>query len=120
MRLLKRNTKKIWYMNAGSYYPDEEDGTGYYTGENTPSYSTPQAIECTVIDSTERVTLELFGANEFFDKIVLYDDSKLGIAETTMFFIDTSPETLGDLPDYKVVSIRRTLNFIAVGVRKVG
>lgn len=119
MKLLKRNTQTVWYQNPGNYYP-QEDENGYYTGENVMNYSTPQALTCTVIDATERTTLELFGANEFYDRILLYDDKSVNIKETSLLFIDTSPERPGELPDYKVISIRRTLNFIAIGVRKVG
>lgn len=117
MRGLMRNKRPIVFKNFVStgYAVDSQ---GRKTGQKEVVYSGPITVYGTVSTPTGSITLEMFGTNEVYDKIVVLDQTDINISETSILWIDV--QYADGVPyDYKVKKVIRNHNFLTIGVRKV-
>ena len=123
MRALARNKIKIHYAN----YRDKTSITDEYgnlTGEYRISYDNPVAVKANVSAARGESTTRQFGDDVSYDRIIVLDDPKFPIAESSILWIDTPPEILEDgstkTPhDYIVKQVAPSLNSVSIAVSKV-
>lgn len=116
MKCLKRNLRPVYY----SLYQSEADITdsaGNYTGETSVTYAAPVKILANVSLATGQSNMEMFGNLTDYDRVIVSDDTTLPIDENTVLYVDRAP-TEGAY-DYIVRRVAKSLNFVAIAVRKV-
>ena len=123
MRTLHRNKVRIFYAN----YRGKDrirDEYGNLTGEYTISYDNPVAVAANVSAASGESTTRQFGDDVRYDRIIVLDDPRFPIAETSILWIDTLPEIDEDgsttTPhDYIVKQIAHSLNSVSIAVSRV-
>lgn len=123
MRLLKRNSIRIFYANYLGKSP-VVDANGYQTGEYTVNYSNPVEIKANVSSARGEVTTRQFGDNENYDRVIVMAGSDSPIDESSILWIDTLPTLEADgttkTPhDYIVKQVAPSLNSVSIAVSKV-
>lgn len=169
MKTLKRNQTRFWYclllsdrvpgdtavsgnaVSGLSTVGDEEENTNYIydeygneTGERIFRYGDPVLMRANISPASGAVQKEQFGELENYDKVIVTDDMKCPITESTVLFLDKEPEyteaqthrviesdtVLGDdevleesyrVPkyDYVVRRVAKSINSISITVHKV-
>ena len=116
VRVLKRNKRKFWYS---LYLSETEivDADGNHTGETTISYGDPVECWANISPATGQSNQEMFGNLTDYDRVILSDDITLPIDENTVIYIDKDP--VQGAHNYTVRRVARSINFVAVAVRKV-
>lgn len=116
MKCLKRNKRKFWYS---LYLSEVElvDADGNYTGETGVGYADPVECMANISPATGQSNLEMFGNLTDYDRVIVSDDTTLPIDENTVIYIDKDP-TQG-VYDYTVRRVAKSINSIAIAVRKV-
>ena len=120
MKLLKRNTRTVYYCNyAGKTY--EVDADGYKTGEFKKTYTEPKELVCNVSPASGLVVSEIFGNVDGYNRVIVTDDMDATIDENTVVCVDVSPEyDNGDVNfDYLVKRVARSLNSVSILLAKV-
>ena len=123
MRSLSRNKVRIFYANyQGKTALNDEYGN--LTGEYEISYSHPVKVRANVSAARGESTTRQFGDDVRYDRIIVLDDPKFPIAETSVLWIDTLPEIKADgttdTPyDYIVKQVATSLNSVSIAVSKV-
>ncbi len=115
MRTLRRNKRTIHYA-VFDKVTAVTDSNGLHTGEYEPSYGTITEAKMYVSPATRKSTLEMFGINGSFDKILITDDMSCPITDTSIIWLNaptTSPN------DYVVVRVAKSLNHITYAVTQV-
>lgn len=121
MRCLKRNKKAFWY----ALYRDKQpvfDEYGNRTGAVKIIYSEPQRLEANISPAMGDSQVEQFGNSVQYDKVIVLDDVNCPIDENTVLFVDTAPQTDEDgnlLFDYIVKKVAKSLNSVAIAIKKV-
>lgn len=123
MRTLIRNKRRIFYAN----YRDKthiRDEYGNLTGEYEISYTHPTLVCANVSAARGESTTRQFGDDVSYDRIIVLDDPKFPITESSVLWIDTLPEfkddgTTDTPHDYIVKQIAVSLNSISIAVSKV-
>lgn len=143
MRCLKRNERTFYYC----LYSDKIaiiDENGNETGEKIITYEDAAPMRANVSQATGQSNTEQFGNLDNYDKVIVTDWMECPIDENSVLFIDKEPEygeavtidyresdtLFGDdtatpvtvqvpLPDYVVLRVAKSLNVIAIAVRKV-
>lgn len=115
MRTLRRNKKSIHYAVYNGI-TEVIDENGFHTGEYEPSYGEITEAKMYVSPATRRATLEMFGINESYDKILITDDLSCPITPTSILWLD-APVTSAS--DYVVIRVAKALNHITYAVRSV-
>lgn len=121
MKLLNRNTRTIYYR-LYEEQKDVLDEDGNKTGEKTVAYSEPKELRCSVSPASGKTQIEMFGNLDSYDKAVVTDDMKCPIDESSVLFVDKSPEEDADgnpLPDYRIRKVAKSLNCISYAISKV-
>lgn len=123
MRALVRNKIFIHYANYRDKKP-LKDEYGNLTGEYELSYENPIAVKANVSAARGESTTRQFGDDVNYDRIIVLDDPKFPIAESSILWIDTPPEIQEDgstkTPhDYTVKQIATSLNSVSIAVSKV-
>ncbi len=123
MRALLRNKILIHYANYRAKTPVTNEA-GRLTGEYKISYDNPVAVKANVSAARGESTTRQFGDDVSYDRIIVLDDPKFPIAESSVFWIDTPPEILEDgstkTPhDYIVKQVAPSLNSVSIAVSKV-
>ena len=123
MRTLVRNKIRIYYANYHGKTP-LRDEYGNLTGEYDLSYDKPVPIMANVSAARGESTTRQFGEDVSYDRIIVLDDPSFPIAETSVLWIDTSPEIAEDgttkTPhDYIVKQVATSLNSVSIAVSKV-
>ena len=122
MRALERNKTTLYYaLHTG--ITEVLDEYGLFTGQYTVGYSAPVETRVNVSPARGASSLEQFGITEQYDKVLVTDDMDCPIAEDSVLWIDTMPvldeEGKTETPhDYYVVRVAKSLNSIAIAVRK--
>ena len=135
MRCLKRNMQKFWYC---LYESSEEilDEYGNATGQMAVNYDEAVEMTANVSPATGQAQVEMFGDLDSYDKVIVTDQMDCPIDEQTVLFIDKEPEydtetVEADDPqedpteikrpkyDYIVKRVAKSINSIAIAVRKV-
>ena len=123
MKTLNRNKVRIYYANyhSKSHLKDEY---GNLTGEYEISYTNPVGVCANVSAARGESTTRQFGDDVSYDRIIVLDDPKFPVEETSIFWIDTLPEITEDgstetSHDYIVKQIAVSLNSVSIAVSKV-
>lgn len=117
MRTLVRNRTPFWYALYEGNTPDVDDD-GYYTGENSPQYTEAVLYEQGNISAAKGdAQIEQFGNLETYDKVIVTADMECPITENSILWIDETDPTKPH--DYVVTRIGKSINGIAIAVRKV-
>lgn len=121
MRALKRNARPFYYC---LYIKQEEiyDEWGNATGDYTPSYAPAVKMMASISPANGAAQTESFGNLESYDKVIVTTNMNCPINENSVLFVDKEPEySLDGLPlyDYTVWRIAKSLNSIAIAIRKV-
>lgn len=120
MKTMWRNKISFYYC----LYDDTQILTDEYGNEigQRVVYKEPVLMKANVSPATGYAQTEMFGNLEDYDKVIVTDWMDCPIDENTVLFIDKEPEhnTDGELmPDYIVRRIAKSLNSVAIAVRKV-
>ena len=123
MRTMVRNKTTIFYAN----YQGKtrlRDEYGNLTGEYKVSYGTPVEVKANVSAASGEATTSQFGNSVSYDKVIVLDNPKFPISETSVLWIDTLPVIDADgtteTPhDYIVKRVATSLNSISIAVSKV-
>lgn len=123
MRTLARNKIRIYYANYHDKTP-LKDEYGNLNGEYKVTYDNPVAVMANVSAARGESTTRQFGEDVSHDKIIVLDDPRFPIAETSILWIDTLPEIAEDgtteTPhDYIVKQVAPSLNSVSIAVSKV-
>ena len=123
MRTLNRNKIHIYYANYRDKIPIRDE-YGNLTGEYRLSYDTPVEVKANVSAARGEATTRQFGDDVSYDRIIVVDDKKFPISESSILWIDTLPEIAEDgstkTPhDYIVKQVATSLNSVSVAVSKV-
>lgn len=114
MKCLKRNQKPFYYA---LYLRRERCGSGYM-----PVYGEAVAARGNISPATGSTSVEQFGSNLEYDKVIVVDDVNCPIDENSVLFVDTEPARNSDgdyLYDYKVKKVARSLNSVSIAISKV-
>lgn len=118
MKALKRNKRTFWYCLYGQE-TEPVDLDGNYTGETAIGYGDPVACKANISPATGQSNTEMFGNLTDYDRVIVSDDMTLPIDENTVLFIDKTPTNGSTGYDYTVRRVAKSLNSIAIAVRKV-
>lgn len=121
MRALKKNMVPFWYALYQESEPTR-DKNGLLTGEKTSSYSTPELAWANISPASSGVTVQPFGVDIRYDKVIVIADPKFPVDEHSLLRLDGDPEydSGGNLiPDHIVVRVSRSLNSVSYAVRQV-
>ena len=123
MRTMVRNKTTIFYANYQGK-TSLRDEYGNLTGEYKVSYDTPTEVRANVSAASGEATTSQFGNSVSYDKVIVLDDPKFPISETSVLWIDTLPVIAADgtteTPhDYIVKRVATSLNSISIAVSKV-
>ena len=123
MRTLYRNKILIFYSNYCGKNPIRDE-YGNLTGEYTITYDNPVAVAANVSAASGESITRQFGEDVSYDRIIVLDDPRFSIEETSVLWIDTRPEIKEDgstsTPhDYIVKRIARSLNSVSIAVSRV-
>lgn len=123
MRTLTRNKIRIFYANYHGK-TSLKDEYGNLTGEYEISYNKPVEVRANVSAARGESTTRQFGDDVRYDRIIVLDDPKFPIAETSVLWIDTLPEikpdgTTATPYDYIVKQVATSLNSVSIAVSKV-
>ena len=121
MRLLKRNTRRIWYcLYEGLNEQPPLDDEGFPTCESVEVYGEPHEIYCTVDFSGGQSRPNAFGTLETYQDHIYVADPQCPIDENSVLFIGVE-----DMPasaygyTHKVIQVARMLNHTRYTVVKV-
>lgn len=123
MRTMARN-RQVFYSADLISVGMSQDTDGNYV-ENTFNYSNPVKRKGVFTPADGRATVQLFGANEVYDKVITLNQGENYLVVGSVLWVDTMPEIdektgKTDTPyDYIVTRVSKSLNFINVGIRKV-
>ena len=120
MKCLERNKIPFYYcLRTGSV--SQVDEYGNETGEITPVYDEPKQMRANISWATGRADTEQFGVNLDYDRVIVTDEIKCPIDETTVLFVDKEPEFDGDAPlfDYIVKRVSPSIHYISIAIKRV-
>ena len=123
MRTLTRNKIRIFYANYRDKIPFVDE-YGNRTGEYKIRYWNPTEIMANVSSARGESTTRQFGEDVSYDRILVLDDPKCPITETSILWIDTLPTIEEDgstkTPyDYIVKQVAVSLNSVSIAVSRV-
>lgn len=123
MRLLNRNKQPLWYANFTGK-TELIDEWGNSTGQYELAYSKPTKAEWNVniVDSDYEV--EMFGVDAVDTIVMVVKNEDLPLTETSILWYDVTPNIKSDgttdTPhNYRIIGIRKSLNFAKVYAKKV-
>lgn len=136
MRTLSRNKKPFYYCLYKEDVPIV-DAYGNENGEVIVTYYDQVKMCANISPATGQSNTEQFGNLENYDKVIVTDDVNCPIDENSVLFIDKEPEFaevitytfVGQvatqvkkpvpIPDYTVMRVAKSINSVAIAVRKV-
>lgn len=116
MKALKRNKVKFYYAPFLERQRSEK-GYGFRS-----IYGEAVAEMGNISPATGNTSVEQFGNNVDYDKVIVLDDPNTPIDENSILFLDIEPQknTDGDyIYDYVVKKVARSLNSTSIAVSKV-
>lgn len=114
MRLLKRNQRRV--IHAEFIGKTEEIRDGLFTGEWIKEYTEPVETKMTISAARGQTSSQIFGIETKYTKTMITDDINCPITESSLIWIDIP--SFED-PNYKVVAIARSLNFITYAIQEI-
>ena len=122
MRCLKRNQRKMYYCLFVSDNTPQYDEYGNELPETAKSYGAATEFHANVSAARGMSSTEQFGDLENYDKVIVTNDTNCPIDEHSVLFVDKTPEydTSGvPLYDYTVTRVAKSINSVAIAIRKV-
>ena len=118
MRSLNRNKRTIYYaLHIGEETNFDEYGNE--TGESTPTYGDPVALECNVSAASGAEAVQAFGSFTGYSRTICVADSNCPIDENSVVWFDTQPPS-EDVPyNYIVVRKADSKNSILYALQEV-
>lgn len=119
MRGLERNKVLFYYvLYLGKVIVRDEYGneSGYRV-----IYSKPIACKANISPAKGGASIQLFGSDLEYDKVIVLDDTSCPIDENTVLFIDRDPKYDADgnpLFDYIVRRVARSLNSVSIAISR--
>lgn len=130
MRTMARN-KQTFYCASLTGTTMGTDSDNNYT-EPINTYSTPEEHRAVISPDSGTAELQLFGANEVYDRVITLEKGENYLAVGSVVWVDSPIEldANGDLAvdtdgklktpyNYIVRNVSKSLNFVTVGLRKV-
>lgn len=121
MRSLRRNQTQLYYCNFKETR-DILDEFGHKTGEKQHLYSNPISIYASISSEKGESQIATFGNDIEYDKVMLVDDPKCDITESSVLFVDIEPsyDSMG-VPkfNYVVKKVSKSLNVSAYAIKRV-
>lgn len=114
MRCLNRNKRPFFY----ALYEGKEK----YQHSYRPVYSHPILTTGNISPANGTTSVEQFGNNIDYDKVIVLDDINCPIDENSILFVDVIPAKNEDddyVYDYKVRKVARSLNSVSIAISKV-
>lgn len=114
MKCLLRNKTKFYYA---PYLRKERLGSGY-----KPIYGEAVEESGNISPATGSTSVEQFGNNVEYDKVIVLDDTACPIDENSILFVDIEPTKNSNddyVYDYIVKKIARSLNSVSIAISKV-
>lgn len=123
MRVLRRNTQKIYYALYVSKTA-QTDAHGYATGEYVKTYGEPVPMRVNVSPATGNASVEAFGTELDYTHMLATCNMDCPIDEESILWIGKEPYTDDDTPqltphNYRVARVVKSLNSILYAVREV-
>lgn len=130
MRGLKRNKKTLFYQLYsehvpvyetdldGNIIPDPVTVEPLLTGDYTVGYADPVKFRANVSPARSEASVEPFGVQTDYDKVICSCDLTLPINELSQVFVDRKPED-GKGADYKVVKVARSINSVLFAIKQL-
>lgn len=115
MRTLDRNKTIIWIVNPISR-TTIFDNDGFDTGETTVNFGTPIKVNITLYPSSGAIVEKIFGKDASFDLIALSND--VVMTEDSLIFLSEPVSTYDKTYEYKVSSIKKSINTYNYGLRQ--
>ena len=121
MKLMRRNTRKIWYALCEGRGESALDADGYETGDGNPTYSEPVELICNVgAVETGEAWQRVFGISDEYDRVIVTDKLDCPIASDSVLWVDHEPAPDGSVPyDCTVWRVSKYLNHRAYAIRTV-
>jgi hypothetical protein len=115
MRDLLRNKTNLWYVTrTGS--TDKLDEDGNFTGEKIMTYSTPISISMNLYPANGSIVEAIFGKDASFDMVGVSNEIDLD-KDALLFLSEPQSNNYDKIYDYRVDSIRKSLNTTQYGLR---
>ena len=114
MKCLERNKTSFHYAPFSSR---TRVGNGY-----KPVYGVPVALSGNISPAKGSISVEQFGNNVEYDKVIILDDPNCPIDENSILFVEVEPTTNGNgdyVYDYIVKKVARSLNSVSIAISKV-
>lgn len=130
MRGLKRNQKTLYYQLYSEHIPVHEtdlDGNIIYdpvtgepllTGDYTVGYADPVKFRGHVSPARSEASVEPFGVQTDYDKVICSCDLTLPIDELSQIFVDRKPVDCKGA-DYKVVKVAWSINSVLFAIKQL-
>lgn len=131
MRTMLRNNSKFYYALYRDRNPKTDD-YGNATGEHDVIHENPVECAANISAAKGETTTRQFGESESYDKVIVMGNDAPPIDEYTILWVDTVPQVDEDgslatndeneviTPhDYIVTKVARSLNSVAIAIRKV-
>jgi len=130
MRSVKRNKKSLYYQlyqSRAPVYETDLDGNIIYdqvtgkpleTGDYTAGYGEPVEFKANVSPARSEASVEPFGVQTDYDKVICSCDRSLPIDELTRIFVDRKPVDKKGA-DYKVVKVAKSLNSVLYAIKQL-
>ena len=117
MKCLERNKKTFYYCLYTGQEPVYDDDKND-TGEQSVVFGNPVRCIGNISPATGNSSVEQFGNNLQYDKVIVLDDPNCPIDEHSVLFVDKEPdEEL--LFDYIVKKVARSINSVSIAIAKV-
>ena len=121
MHTLARNRQRIYYcLHTGE--TAVKDSNDHDTGERLQTYSSPTELWVNISPASGAVAHEMFGNLDGYDRVLVTEWTECPIDETSVLFIEKDPPDLvgANLDyDYIVRRVAKSINSVAIAVRKV-
>lgn len=116
MRTLERNKQPIYYALYQNKVPIMDE-YGNETGQYQIIYSVPVLLRANVSAAAGEKSIQPFGEQVNYDKVIVLDDIDCPITETSVLWIDTA--AINEPHNYIVKKIAKSLNSVLIAVSKV-
>lgn len=123
MRLLNRNKQPLWYANFTGK-TELIDEWGNKTGQYDVKYTKPVKAELNVNVVESDAEVEMFGVNAVDTIVMVVKNEDLPLTETSVLWYGVTPNIKSDgttdTPhNYRIIGIRKSLNYTKVYAKKV-
>ena len=114
MRSLERNQSLVWIVEPLGE-TEILDSDGFKTGEFEFSYTVPKQVRLALYPSTGTIVEQLFGKDASFDMVATSCD--IVLTEDTLIFINEPTANYDKTYDYRMSSIKKSINTYNYGLR---